>query len=84
MAKMRKKSCPQCGKRFQWASVAQHPAFPFCSIVCKNIDLGNWVDGKYALVEDLSRGQDLKLGGLNLDEIDDPDLRAALEDLNEG
>jgi endogenous inhibitor of DNA gyrase (YacG/DUF329 family) len=27
-------------------------AYPFCGEHCRTIDLGNWLDGKYALTED--------------------------------
>ena len=35
--------CPMC----QAAVDAQAPAFPFCSMRCKSVDLGNWLDGTY-------------------------------------
>jgi len=37
--------CPICKK----AVAAEAPAFPFCSERCRLVDLGNWLDGKYAL-----------------------------------
>ncbi len=71
MAKARSKRCPGCGKRFRFASVGAHAWYPFCSERCKTIDLAKWVEGRYAIVEDLSMGHDLKAGGLELDEPDD-------------
>ena len=80
MATKRKKSCPECKKRFSYASVSDHKWFPFCSERCKLIDLGRWVNNEYAFVEDLSRGNDMN-DQINFDEIEDPDVRAALEEL---
>jgi endogenous inhibitor of DNA gyrase (YacG/DUF329 family) len=40
--------CPICK-----SEVSQdQKAFPFCGERCRMIDLGNWLDGKYALTED--------------------------------
>jgi uncharacterized protein len=80
MSKKLFKRCPECKRRFAYRSVAGHAPFPFCSERCKTIDLGRWFRDEYAVVEDISRGHDL---ALNPDDIDDPDLRQALEDLNE-
>lgn len=47
MTKTRIISCPICTK-----SVATEPRdayFPFCSNTCKNIDLGRWLDQRYAV-----------------------------------
>lgn len=41
--------CPICGKAFQGASLDALPTFPFCSDRCRLIDLGRWVDGRYAI-----------------------------------
>lgn len=36
-------SCPQCGK-------PRMTAFrPFCSARCRDLDLGKWLDGSYAI-----------------------------------
>lgn len=47
--------CPICGK-------SMAPAYhPFCSKRCSDLDLGNWLDGNYAIPEEissLSSGQD--------------------------
>ncbi|MCA8914546.1 MAG: DNA gyrase inhibitor YacG [Planctomycetes bacterium] len=77
MAKALSKRCPECGKRFRYTSVKAHAWFPFCSERCKTIDLGSWLSNEYAIVEDLSRGHDLK------DKLDlnDPDVKAALDEL---
>ena len=40
--------CPICKK--QVAKDAR--TFPFCSERCRLVDLGNWLDGKYALTND--------------------------------
>ncbi|MHC4840256.1 MAG: DNA gyrase inhibitor YacG [Planctomycetota bacterium] len=75
------KTCPECKKRFSYASVLKHKYFPFCSEPCKNIDLARWFEGEYGVVEDLAQGLDLKAGGLDPSMLDDPDVRAALDDL---
>lgn len=80
MAKARAKHCPECGKKFRFTAVKDAPGFPFCSERCKTIDLARWLKNEYAVVEDLKEGLDLK-AGVDLDQIDDPDVRAALEDL---
>ena len=41
--------CPRCGKRFLYVSVARHKPYPFCSDRCRDIDLGNWLTGKYII-----------------------------------
>lgn len=71
------KKCPECKKAFEFRDVRSLPYFPFCSEQCKLLDLGRWLNGGYAIVEDLKRGQDLKM---DLDDIDDPDVKAALEE----
>ncbi|MDP9035048.1 MAG: DNA gyrase inhibitor YacG [Myxococcota bacterium] len=38
-------ACPIC--RRPAALRAENTAFPFCSIRCKQIDLGAWLDEKY-------------------------------------
>ena len=52
-------SCPICNKRAQTSL----PAFPFCSLRCKAIDMGSWLDGSY---------EEQLLGGGDLD--DEPPL----------
>jgi endogenous inhibitor of DNA gyrase (YacG/DUF329 family) len=41
--------CPRCGKNFTYRSVAEHECFPFCSSRCREVDLGNWLMGRYRL-----------------------------------
>jgi len=43
------KKCPICGKGFQYESVTAAPDFPFCSERCKLVDLGHWLQGRYAI-----------------------------------
>lgn len=69
----RSKKCPECKTRFSYDDGAQW--LPFCGERCKLLDLGRWLNNEYAIVEDLKRGQDLKQG------IDDPDVKAALDEL---
>lgn len=79
MAKNRKKRCPECKTAFSYGAVKDSPGFPFCSERCKLIDLGRWLKNEYAVVEDLKEGLDMKA---NIDQIDDPEVRAALDELN--
>lgn len=74
----RTKKCPECKQRF--GMDAESKWLPFCSERCKLLDLGRWLNGEYAIVEDLKRGNDLK--SLK-DQIDDPDVKRALEELDE-
>ncbi len=46
-------TCPICEKTLP-ATASDSPYFPFCSVRCKQIDLSRWLDGKYAVVEDLT------------------------------
>ena len=41
--------CPICGKSFAFQTLADQPAFPFCSARCRTIDLGRWIDGAYVV-----------------------------------
>jgi uncharacterized protein len=43
--------CPICSKAFQINTIDDLPSFPFCTERCKLIDLGRWIDGKYAIPE---------------------------------
>ena len=45
----REARCPRCGKRFLYTTIAEHKSFPFCSERCRDIDLGNWLNEKYAI-----------------------------------
>jgi len=36
--------CPRCGLRRQWSG---NPHRPFCSLECRLIDLGAWLDERY-------------------------------------
>jgi len=42
-------NCPQCGKTTVWDNTKDFR--PFCSQLCKNIDLGNWATGTYRIPE---------------------------------
>ncbi len=41
---MKQISCPICHKPFE---PQQSAALPFCSDVCRNVDLGRWLDERY-------------------------------------
>jgi len=39
--------CPECGKETEYSPENKYR--PFCSMRCKLIDLGEWIDGKYKI-----------------------------------
>lgn len=39
--------CPTCGKKVEWSEVNKYR--PFCSLRCKQIDLGAWAEEKYVI-----------------------------------
>lgn len=39
--------CPTCGKKTEWSE--QNRFRPFCSLRCKQIDLGAWAEEKYVI-----------------------------------
>ncbi|RKZ49188.1 MAG: DNA gyrase inhibitor YacG [Gammaproteobacteria bacterium] len=39
--------CPECGKATEYSPKNEYR--PFCSHRCKLIDLGEWIEGKYAI-----------------------------------
>ena len=45
----KKGRCPRCGKSFEYTRVAEHKPFPFCSARCRDVDLGNWLTGRYVI-----------------------------------
>jgi len=42
-------SCPACGTRASWRG---NPHRPFCSLTCRLIDLGQWLDERYRVAGD--------------------------------
>ena len=46
---MIKGKCPICSRPYAIGGLADLPTFPFCSERCRLVDLGRWVDGKYAI-----------------------------------
>ena len=48
-APLKKGRCSRCGKAFQFESISKHKPFPFCSDRCKDVDMGNWLMGRYAI-----------------------------------
>jgi uncharacterized protein len=42
-------TCPTCRKRAPWHG---NPHRPFCSLTCRLIDLGVWLDEGYRISED--------------------------------
>jgi endogenous inhibitor of DNA gyrase (YacG/DUF329 family) len=41
--------CPVCSRAFEIATLDELPSFPFCSDRCRLVDLGRWIDEKYAV-----------------------------------
>jgi uncharacterized protein len=41
--------CPACGAAVAWRG---NPARPFCSVRCKLVDLGGWLDEAYRVAGD--------------------------------
>jgi endogenous inhibitor of DNA gyrase (YacG/DUF329 family) len=41
---VRQVRCPRCGERREWSG---NPHRPFCSLSCRLIDLGAWLDERY-------------------------------------
>jgi endogenous inhibitor of DNA gyrase (YacG/DUF329 family) len=39
--------CPTCGKKVEWNE--QNKFRPFCTLRCKQIDLGAWAEEKYVI-----------------------------------
>lgn len=68
MTKPRIIACPICAKTVRIEPRDEH--FPFCSLICKNIDLGRWMDQRYAV--------DMRTGKLSL--IDEEELEESLDD----
>jgi endogenous inhibitor of DNA gyrase (YacG/DUF329 family) len=42
----RRVRCPTCGKPTSWRD---NPQRPFCSLTCRLIDLGGWLDERYRI-----------------------------------
>ncbi len=45
-AAARQPRCPHCGSATVWAG---NPHRPFCSLACRLIDLGVWLDERYRI-----------------------------------
>ncbi|AGA27367.1 DNA gyrase inhibitor YacG [Singulisphaera acidiphila] len=46
--------CPTCSKSYEIESIDKLPSFPFCSDRCRLVDLGRWIDGTYAVPDDVA------------------------------
>ena len=54
------RACPTCGTEVEWTPANRFR--PFCSERCKNVDLGAWASGSYAIPEEVpseSEGDDV-------------------------
>jgi endogenous inhibitor of DNA gyrase (YacG/DUF329 family) len=38
--------CPTCARPVAWLG---NPTRPFCSVACRLIDLGHWLDGRFRI-----------------------------------
>jgi endogenous inhibitor of DNA gyrase (YacG/DUF329 family) len=56
-AAARRRPCPVCGKP------ASPALLPFCSERCRQVDLGRWLAGDYAIPSDPEPGGDDRDGG---------------------
>ncbi len=45
-ATIRRARCPHCGREIAWHG---NPHRPFCSLSCRLIDLGVWLDERYRI-----------------------------------
>jgi len=45
----RRVHCPTCGAATAWHG---NPQRPFCSLTCRLIDLGGWLDERYRIASD--------------------------------
>jgi endogenous inhibitor of DNA gyrase (YacG/DUF329 family) len=46
LSAVRQVTCPTCQTRTAWQS---NPQRPFCSLTCRLIDLGQWLDERYRI-----------------------------------
>ena len=47
-------NCPNCKKDLVYQNIKDLLYFPFCSELCKLIDLGAWLDERYRIEEPIS------------------------------
>jgi len=53
--------CPVCNVIVHLRDTVEHaatPAAPFCSLRCKNIDLGRWLDESYSVPDAAKESND--------------------------
>jgi hypothetical protein len=48
--------CPTCGKKVEWSEANKYR--PFCSLRCKQIDLGAWAEEKYMIPDTTPKDPD--------------------------
>lgn len=53
---MKKPHCPTCGRAFD---AEKSPAMPFCSVRCREVDLGRWLDEKNTVPCDLELAEEI-------------------------
>ncbi|HKZ04832.1 MAG TPA: DNA gyrase inhibitor YacG [Methylomirabilota bacterium] len=48
-ARARRPRCPRCGTAVEWSGNSHRP---FCSLTCRLVDLGVWLDERYRVAGD--------------------------------
>jgi endogenous inhibitor of DNA gyrase (YacG/DUF329 family) len=64
---IRPMTCPTCQKELPLEINGESPLFPFCSVRCKQVDLLRWMNGAYAITDEMTPEQLLE-AQLNIDE----------------
>lgn len=49
--------CPICNNSFSFENLKDVPMFPFCSLPCKQQDLGAWLSDAYAVKTSVMSGE---------------------------
>lgn len=44
-------TCPQCKKKHEVEKAKENGYFPFCCLLCKNLDLYKWLNEEYFITE---------------------------------
>jgi hypothetical protein len=60
MAAGRTINCPGCGQEIAYERAADVPAFPFCSVRCRLVDLDKRLEGDYRIsgdIADIAQGE---------------------------
>ncbi|HOX38392.1 MAG TPA: DNA gyrase inhibitor YacG [Candidatus Brocadiia bacterium] len=59
MPSLQKIECRTCRKPLKFRKIDDLPFFPFCSERCRLLDLGDWLDEKHVISDEISQpGED--------------------------